>query len=163
MPLVAYVSDEFHRFITSDPVHGEQSFLDTCRSFGAFCVLASQSLAALEHALASHGGNSTQNESSIDILFTNTSNKLLFRTTDPKTGSRLNDLCPTRPGHPPVSQVRPLSTLAPGECYAVLSNGKFERRQLEPFEPGPSASREPSPRKNERRAAPTRTVANGRE
>ena len=105
LPLVAYVSDEFHHYITSDPVHGEQSFLDTCRSFGAFCVLASQSLAALEHALASHGGNSTQNESSIDILFTNTSNKLLFRTTDPKTGSRLNDLCPTRPGHPPVSEV----------------------------------------------------------
>ena len=81
LPLVAYVSDEFHRYITSDPVHGEQNFLDTCRSFGALCVLASQSIAALEHALASGGGNSEQNESAIEILFSNTSNKLLFRTT----------------------------------------------------------------------------------
>ena len=51
MPLVAYVADEFHRFVTSDLVHGEQSFLDTCRSFGAFCVLACQSVASLRHAL----------------------------------------------------------------------------------------------------------------
>ena len=46
MPLVGYVADEFHRFITSDRNHGEQSFLDTCRSFGAFCVLACQSIAS---------------------------------------------------------------------------------------------------------------------
>ena len=38
MPLAAYIADEFHRFITIDKEHGEQSFLDTCRSFGAFCV-----------------------------------------------------------------------------------------------------------------------------
>ena len=31
---------------------GEQSFLDTCRSFGVLCVLACQSLSSLEHALA---------------------------------------------------------------------------------------------------------------
>ena len=35
LPLVGYVADEFHRFVTSDAVHGEQSFLDTCRSHGA--------------------------------------------------------------------------------------------------------------------------------
>ena len=35
MPLVGYVADECHRFVTSDEVHGEQSFPDTCRSFGA--------------------------------------------------------------------------------------------------------------------------------
>ena len=55
LPLVGYVADEFHRFVTSDPLHGEQSFLDTCRSFGAVCVLACQSVASIEHALA-HGG-----------------------------------------------------------------------------------------------------------
>ena len=54
LPLVGYVADEFHRFATSDPLHGEQSFLDTCRSFGAFCLLACQSVASIEHALA-HG------------------------------------------------------------------------------------------------------------
>ena len=62
LPLVGYVADEFHRFVTSDRVHGEQSFLDTCRSFGAFCVLACQSVAGIEHALAAGAGSSTRNE-----------------------------------------------------------------------------------------------------
>ena len=147
MPLVAYVSDEFQNFITSDPVHGEGRFLDTCRSFGTLCVLATQSLAALEHALAHGGGSSIQNESSIGILFNNTSTKLVFRTTDPKTAERLHELCPTRPGAPPVSKVRPLSTLAPGECYAALPDGRFERRQLAQFEgSSPELSRLPAGR-----------------
>ena len=142
LPLVAYVSDEFQRFITSDPVHGEQSFLDTCRSFGALCVLATQSLAALEHALAHAGGNSTQNESSISILFNNTATKFFFRATDSQTSERLQELCPTRPGMPSVSKVRPLSSLSPGECYVALADGRFERRQLEQFQaPSPELSR----------------------
>ena len=41
------VADEFHRFVTADPWHGEQSFLDTCRSFGANCVLACQGVSSL--------------------------------------------------------------------------------------------------------------------
>lgn len=44
MPLVGYVADECHGFATADEVHDEQSFLDTCRSFGTFCVLACQSV-----------------------------------------------------------------------------------------------------------------------
>ena len=32
-------------------------------------------------------------------------------------------------------RIRPLSTLAPGECYAALADGRFERRQLEPVLP----------------------------
>ena len=136
LPLVGYVADEFHKFITSDPLHGEQSFLDTCRSFGAFCVLASQSVASLEHALAHGGGSFRQDESAVEILWNNTANKLVFRTTDPKTASRVDDLCPYRPGLAGVVRVRPVSTLKTGECYAMLSDGRFERRQLEPFEPG---------------------------
>ena len=135
LPLVAYVADEFHRFITSDPLHGEQSFLDTCRSFGAFCVLASQSVASLEHALAHGGGTYRQDESAVEILWNNTASKLVFRTTDPKTSSRVDDLCPYRPGLAGVVRVRPVSTLRTGECYAALADGRFERRQLEPFEP----------------------------
>ena len=135
LPLVAYVADEFHRFITSDPLHGEQSFLDTCRSFGAFCVLASQSVASLEHALAHGGGSFRQDESAVEILWNNTANKLVFRTTDPKTARRVDDLCPHRPGLAGVVRVRPVSTLRTGECYAMLADGRFERRQLEPFEP----------------------------
>ena len=136
LPLVAYVADEFHRFITSDPLHGEQSFLDTCRSFGAFCVLASQSVASLDHALAHGGGSFRQDESAVEILWNNTANKLVFRTTDPKTARRVDDLCPHRPGLAGVVRVRPVSTLRTGECYAMLADGRFERRQLAPFDPG---------------------------
>ena len=89
LPLVGYVADEFHRFVTSDPLHGEQSFLDTCRSFGAFCLLACQSVASIEHALAHGGGTHAQDQSAIDILWNNTANKLVFRSTDPKTATRL--------------------------------------------------------------------------
>ena len=67
LPLVGYVADECHRFVTSDPVHGEQSFLDTCRSFGGFCVLACQSVSSLTHALAG-AGDRVQNEAAIEVL-----------------------------------------------------------------------------------------------
>ena len=133
LPLVGYVADEFHRFATSDPLHGEQSFLDTCRSFGAFCLLACQSVASIEHALAHGAGTHAQDQSAIDILWNNTASKLVFRSTDPKTATRLAELSPHRPGLAGVVQVRPVSTLGPGECYAVLADGRFERRQLEPF------------------------------
>ena len=134
LPLVGYVADEFHRFITSDPLHGEQSFLDTCRSFGAFCVLASQSVASLDHALAHGGGSQRQDESAVEILWNNTASKFIFRSTDPKTASRVDDLCPHRPGLAGLVRVRPVSTLRTGESYAALADGRFERRQLEPFE-----------------------------
>ena len=143
LPLVGYVADEFHRFVTSDPLHGEQSFLDTCRSFGAFCLLACQSVASIEHALAHGGGTYEQDQSAIDILWNNTASKLVFRSTDPKTARRLAELCPHRPGLAGVVEVRPVSTLRAGECYAVLADGRFERRQLEPFALEPAA---PTPR-----------------
>ena len=148
LPLVTYIADEAHRFVTSDIVHGEQSFLDTCRAFGGCCVLACQSLSSLEHALSQGGGNTTQNEAAVSILWTNTGSKLLFRTTDPTTASRLHELCPIRPGMPPVSKVRPLATLAPGESYALLADGRFERRQLAQFqEPSLEISRSRQARK----------------
>ena len=133
LPLVTYIADEAHRFITSDVVHGEQSFLDTCRSFGAACVLACQSVSSLEHALAQGGGGSTLHESAVSILWTNTGSKFIFRTTDSKTCERISDLCPRSPGLAPISQVRPPSTLGPGECFALLADGRFERRQLSHF------------------------------
>ena len=142
LPLVGYVADEFHRFVTSDLVHGEQSFLDTCRSYSAFCVLATQSASSIEHALAHGGGTAEQNRSSVEILWQNTASKLVFRSTDPKTALRVGELSPSRSGIDPVVRVRPVSTLAPGECYAVLADGRFERRQLGQFvEPAKAASR----------------------
>ena len=136
LPLVGYVADEFHRFVTSDRVHGEQSFLDTCRAFGAFCVLACQSVAGIEHALAEGAGSSTRNEAAVSMLMTNTATKLVFRSTDPKTLQPLHEWCPHHPGLDAVTRVRPPTTLAPGECYALLPDGRFERRRLEPFEAG---------------------------
>lgn len=134
LPLVAYVADEAHRFVTSDATHGEQSFLDTCRSYGAACVLACQSIASLEHALAQGDGSSDRNSAAVSILWTNSGNKLFFRSTDSRTAQRVSEVAPSRPGVADVTRVRPLSTLRPGECYAALADGRFERRQLEPFE-----------------------------
>ena len=135
-PLVGYIADEFHRFVTAGEGHGEQGFLDTCRSFGAFCALASQSIASIEHALAGTGGNPDQNAAAVSILLNNVGTKFFFRTTDIGTISRIRSLCPNRPGWPAVVDVRPPSTLAPGECYAALPDGRFERRQLAPCYPG---------------------------
>ena len=140
-PLVGYVADEFHRFVTAGDSHGEQSYLDTCRSFHAFCALASQSIASIEHALAGMGGNYAQNESAVSVLLNNVGTKLFFRTTDEGTIGRIRSLCPTRPGRPAVVDVRPPSTLSPGECYAALPDGRFERRQLAPCYPGKAGAK----------------------
>ena len=142
LPLAGYVADEFHRFVTSDRVHGEQSFLDTCRSFGAFCVLACQSVAGIEHALAEGAGSSTRNEAAVSMLMTNTATKLVFRSTDTKTLQPLHEWCPHHPGLDAVTRVRPPTTLAPGECYALLPDGRFERRRLEPFEASAERARD---------------------
>lgn len=151
VPLVAYIADEFHRYVSSDPLHGEQGFLDTCRSFGAFCALACQSVASVEHAFACGAGSGAQDRAAVEILWTNCANKFFFRSTDPRTVSRVDDLSPYRPGLAGLTRVRPPSTLAPGECYAAMADGRFERRQLAPFvEVAPE--RAPSPRKRGRHA-----------
>ena len=129
-PLVGYVADEFHRFVTSGDGHGEQGFLDTCRSFGAFCALASQSIASIQHALAAMGDSGGRNEAAVSILLNNVGTKIFFRTTDEGTTRRIRALCPDAPGRPLVVDVRPPSTLAPGQCFAALPDGRFERRQL---------------------------------
>ena len=131
MPLVGYVADECHRFVTSDQTHGEQSFLDTCRSFGAFCVLACQSASSLEHALEREGDGS---RAALSILLNNTATKLAFRSTDEASRERLRGLCPEPGAGPKVVEIRPPSTLRPGECYAATADGRFERRQLEAFD-----------------------------
>ena len=133
MPLAAYVADEFQRFITADRVHGEQSFLDVCRSFGAFTVIACQSIASLRYALCNVESDESKRASAIDIICNNTATKIFFRTTDKDTADRLNTICPSMPGGVVVTKVRPLSTLAPGECYASFPDGRFERVQLDSF------------------------------
>ena len=151
LPLLAYVADEFHQFVTSGALHGEASILDRCRSYGVSCVLACQSVASIEHAFAHGGGTYEQDRTAASILWTNTASKFVFRSGDPTTARRVDELCPYRPGLALVTQVRPLSTLSPGECYAALADGRFERRQLEPVlthgvERAPSARRSRSQR-----------------
>lgn len=130
LPLVAYVADEFHRFITSDVVHGEQSFFDTCRSFGAFCVVASQSMSSLHHALAGESFTN-KDEKAVEILLNNTGTKLFFRTTDRALHETIDRLCPLTPYLPKSTEVRPPSTLRPGECYAVVTDGRFLRCKID--------------------------------
>ena len=132
MPLAAYVCDEFHRFVTSDRAHGEQSYVDTCRSFGAFCVFACQSVAGLQHALAQDGGDWESNRAAISMLLTNTATKLFFRSTDPETRRYLDELSPGGAVGAGITAIRPLARLEQGACYAVTADGRFEMRQLDP-------------------------------
>ena len=89
---------------------------------------------AIEHSLAHGGGTAEQNRSSVEILWQNTASKFVFRSTDPKTAERVwASSVPRARGSIRWCGVRPVSTLAPGECYAVLADGRFERRQLGRF------------------------------
>ena len=47
-----------------------------------------------------------------------------------------------QPGRPLVVDVRPPSTLAPGQCFAALPDGRFQRRQLAPCLPAGQAENE---------------------
>lgn len=127
---VGYIADEFHRFITDDMRHGEQSFLDTCRSYGGFCTLACQSVESMRHALLSFGGSSDKVNSSIGILLNNTATKLFFRATDIATMDRLSALVPDGTWGS-VLNWQPLSMLSLGECYAALVDGRTKRKQLD--------------------------------
>ena len=133
MPLVGYVADEFHRFVTADAVHGEQSFLDTCRSFGVFACVACQSVASLQYALSNLERDPDKRAHAIDIIFNNTANKLFFRSTDKGTFDRVDAVCPVGSNGNKAVAFRPPSTLGPGECYAALPDGRFERVQLEQY------------------------------
>ena len=128
MPLAAYVADEFHRFVTSGQEHGEQSFLDTCRSFGCACILACQGIASVRHALAGAGAGDAGSHA-VDVLLINTASKMFFRTSERASLNILDSLAPLVNGNS-LTSVRPPSAMAPGECYAALGDGRFERRQL---------------------------------
>ena len=134
-----YFCDEFQRFITGDPISGEQSFLDRCRAYRAICVLATQTVASLQYALAREeapGGTGP----ALDTLLANTATKLTFRTTDPETRRWLEQVIPEPPidGRRHVVRVRPPATLSTGECYIVRSNGSWGRGQVKLKAPGNS-------------------------
>ena len=133
MPLTGYIADEFQRFVTADSVHGEQSFLDVCRSFGAFAVLACQSIASLRYALCEMERDWDKRNSAIDIICNNTATKLFFRTTDQETATRVRNVSPVLSDGRSLIDSRPLSTLRPGECYASFPDGRFERLQIDEY------------------------------
>ena len=136
MPLAGYIADEFQRFVTADVVHGEQSFLDVCRSFGAFAVLACQSIASLRYALCDLERDSEKRNSAIDIIFNNTATKMFFRSTDEETVRRVHTISPRMSDGHSVIDIRPLSTLKAGECYASFPDGRFERVQIDEYAAG---------------------------
>lgn len=125
-----YFCDEFHRFITSDQESGEQNFLDRCRAYRGICVLATQSVASLRHALGDAFSDPTG--AALDVMINNCGNKMFFRNTDLPTVGLLQNLIPGPqiPGRPHVVEARPPSTLSPGECYFMLSRGAWGRGKV---------------------------------
>ncbi len=128
-----YICDEFQRFITDDPLTGEQSFLDRCRSYKAICILATQGISSLSCALRAGGGRADRVGDVVDIIFLNTGNKLFFRSTDSRSHQCLQRLIPqaSQLGKPHLLDVRPPSTLEVGECYFVLCDGSWGRKKVE--------------------------------
>lgn len=128
---MAYVCDEFHRYVTADEDSGEQNFLDRCRAFGVSCILATQSIAALKSALLQRGHNSQEVEVAVQSILNNTATKYFLRTTDLDTRDHLRSMLPECPraGMRHVIEVRPPVTLKTGEAYFFLPDGTSGRSQ----------------------------------
>lgn len=126
---LAYICDEFHRYITADEDSGEQNFLDRCRAFGVSCVLATQSIAALKTALLQQECSAHQAEVVIQSILNNTATKYFLRTTDLETRSQLRSMLPEPPraGMRHVIEARPPVTLATGEAYYFFPDGTAGR------------------------------------
>ena len=125
VPLCGYVSRDFERYLSAV----DRRFLDSGRRAGAFAVLASRSVSAIEHALRDVPGG----EGFIAHVWSGVGTKVLMRSTDPRTTAIARGLPPYPPGHPHLLDVRPLSGLAPDECYVSGPDGRFERRRLAPW------------------------------
>ena len=136
-PTVGYICDEFQRFITSDFRHGEQAFLEIARSFGAFVALATQSVASLALGLSRIEPDAQVRLAAVDSLLGNTATKLFFRSTDPSLQARVESMCPRSVGEPTIVELRPLSTLQVGECYALAPDGRMVRAQIA-YSPDPA-------------------------
>lgn len=122
-PLV-YACDEFQRFITGDEETGEQSYIDRCRAMNVSCIMATQSPNSLLYALRAKAG-SVSPQDSFRIICDNTANKFFFRTTNPVVREELRMQIPIREGLSHVLDVRPPASLEVGECYGILSNGRW--------------------------------------
>jgi hypothetical protein len=111
---IAYVCDEFQRFVTLDPESGDHNFFDRCRAYRVTVVVASQSVAALQIAMGS--GNEARD--AVTSLLINLPTKVVFRTPCAQTVEAMKGYIPMDPGgdvH--ILQCRPPSTLMTGEYY----------------------------------------------
>ena len=121
-PLHGYVARNFERYVSA----ADRRFLDHC---GAFALLASRSLSAIEHAIPDVPGA----EQLLSHALSACGTKVFLRTTDPRTQDLVASLAPRRPGLPGLLAVRPLSGLAPNESYVARPDGPFERRRFAPW------------------------------
>lgn len=127
-----YIADEAQRFVSADPISGEQSFLDRCRAYRCVSILATQSIASLRFALAASDNgpeSATLGAASLNSVLQNIGNTLYFRTVDEETSQKLTHLFPNPPvtGKPHIISVRPLSSLSPGETYYLFADGGMGR------------------------------------
>jgi hypothetical protein len=116
---IGLVYDEAQRFITTDEETGEHTFLDRCRAYKVITVMATQSIAALQAAVASKPGS----RGALESILVNTPTKVCFRTNDVAALQVMKGFIPGDPsgaGH--VLQARPPSTLRVGECYFSLGH-----------------------------------------
>ena len=135
VPLCGYVARDFERYMSAV----DRRFLDSGRRAGAFAVLASRSLSAIEHALRETPGG----EGLAAHVWSAAGTKVLMRSTDPRTTALARGLAPCRPGQPHLLDVRPISGLGPDECCLSGVDGRFERRRLLPWTEARSAPLKP--------------------
>lgn len=127
--LCAYVCDEFHRFITLDNETGEHNFLDRCRSNKVICILASQSIEAIENNINTFTNESVSQK--VKVLLNNVGNKYFFRSSDIGTQQYIEAVVQTPPsGGPKVTNVRPLTVMETGQCYYFKANGDWGIKQF---------------------------------
>ena len=124
-PLCGYIARDFERYATGM----DRIFLDQAHSVGAFAVLASRSVSAIEHALRDVPGG----EATFGALWCAIGTKLFLRSTDPRTQELARGLAPSRPGLADLLDVRPLPGLEPNSSYVSGVDGRFERRRLVPW------------------------------
>ena len=150
VPLCGYVARDFERYMSAV----DRRFMDSGRRAGAFAVLASQSVSAIEHALRDVPGG----EQLLSHVWSASGSKVLLRCTDAGTQESARSLAPRRTGLPDLLDLRPLSGLGPDESYVSGLDGRFERRQLVPWAPAGSARGDPD---RSRKVLPFASPSNG--
>ncbi len=128
---MAYVADEFHNFVTVDPVTGDQNLLDKCRSFRISCVLATQSVMHLKNKVLEQ--NPATGSSALYSLLINLATKVVLRTSDNETKAALEHWIPSSPtgSGRHVLDARPLMSLRVGEYYFSAVDGRWGLERVE--------------------------------